>query len=64
MNTMLLTEFQEYSLKLRERSLLGRKGPCSVRKPNKPEHPGPPFVQKAIGSSEGEFEDSTNLLIT
>jgi len=39
---------------------LARKGPCSLRKPVRPEHPGPPFVQSTSGSSAGEPCDSTN----
>jgi len=32
------------------------KGPCSINNPPSiPEAPGPPFVQKAIGSFEGFF---------
>jgi hypothetical protein len=29
----------------------GRRGPCSARKPRRPEQPGPPFVHMMMGSS-------------
>jgi len=57
--TMLAFWFQAYGLKDSDMSLLGRKGPISVRKPNRPEQPGPPLVQKASGSVAGLLIDST-----
>ena len=41
MKTILAILFQAYGFKDKVLSLLGRKGPCSVKNPRRPEQPGP-----------------------
>ena len=60
MKTMFAILFQEKSFSISEAFEVGRKGPCSVRNPPNPEHPGPPLVQRNTGSVAGLLEDSTN----
>ena len=50
---MFATLFHECGLAVRLPVAEGRNGPCSVMKPDNPEHPGPPFVHKIKGSIAG-----------
>ena len=60
MKTMFAILFQAYLLTESEPSAAARNGPCSLRKPVRPEQPGPPLVQSTSGSLAGSRWLSTN----